>query len=319
MRKQLIIFLLAMLTPLLAHSDVIFPAPLKAGDRIAIVAPSGHVERHYVDEAAQVIREQGYEPVVYPTIDMHTGQFSGTKQQRLADLSSALTDPSIRAVLCARGGYGMVHLLDSLATLDLAADPKWVIGFSDISALHALLASKGIASIHSPMARHIGRGMNHYENQSLFRILRNDFPAYNFEPHPLNHPGDAEGKLLGGNLAVLQALIDTPYDIIQPGTILFIEDVDEPVYKVERMLYQLKLSGVLGKLNGLIVGQFTGYKPDPNHASMEAMIAEVLSDYPELPVAFNAPVGHVESNLPLVESSTVRLHVSPTRVTLRPQ
>lgn len=294
----------------------IFPPSLREGDKIAILAPSGPVKREYVDSAAAVISGLGYEPVIFPTVDKHNGQFSGTADERLADLRDAFLDPEIKAILCARGGYGMVHNLEALSQLPIEEMPKWVIGYSDISALHALMASKGVASIHASMARHIALGMGRPENVALFDILKGSMPSYEFPPSPFNHPGEAEGKLLGGNLAVIQALIGTPYDIIRPGTILFIEDVDEPLYKVERMMYQLRLSGIFDKLSGLIIGRFTGYEPNDSHGSMEEMISKALEDYPDLPVAFDIPVGHISENVPLVESAGTRLEITPDGVKL---
>lgn len=296
--------------------EVIFPAPLTYGDKIAILAPSGSVKKQYVDGAAEALRRLGYEPVVYPTSYMHHGQFSGTARQRFVDLRNALLDPEVKAILCARGGYGMVHNLDSLSALPLRENAKWVIGYSDISALHALLASQGIASIHASMARDVARGLERPENERLFEILRDTFPTYSFKPDRRNHPGKAEGKLIGGNLAVIQALLHTPFDVFQPGSILFIEDVSEPIYKVERIMYQLKLAGILDSICGLILGQFTEYKPDENHHSMEEMLSEVLNDYTDLPVVFNAPIGHVSFNIPLVVSSNASLSVSTDEVTL---
>lgn len=315
MRKISLILILLAIT-IQGMKAIIYPQPLKKGDKIAILAPSGPVKRETVDKAAEVIESIGYTPVIYPTVDMHNGQFSGTAQQRFEDLKKAFADPEIRAILCARGGYGMVHNLDSLSLIPIEKDPKWVIGFSDISALHALMSNKGIASIHASMARHISKGMEEPENVMLFEILRDTFPKYSFSPDPRNHLGHAEGKLVGGNLSVLQALIGTPYDIFQPGVILFIEDVSEPIYKIERMMYQLKLSGVLDKISGLIIGQFTDYKPGDNHADMEEMLSEILSDYPEVPVVFNAPVGHVSHNVPMIESASATLDVTPDSVSL---
>lgn len=295
---------------------VAFPRPLVAGDSIALLAPAGHVKPEHVDKAALVLRQMGYKPVVYPSSYGRDGQYSAPAEERLVDLRDAFLKPGIRAVLCARGGYGVVHNLDSLAILPLEEDPKWVIGFSDITALHALMASKGIASVHASMARHVALGPGEEENSLLFDILTGHMPTYTFAPDSLNHPGEATGRLFGGNLAVMQALIATPYDLIRPGTILFIEDVDEPIYKIERILYQLHFSGVLGRLKGLLVGQFTGYKPSENFETMEEMISRFLSRYPSLPVAFNVPVGHVFHNLPLVEGAEVKLCVTPDEVTL---
>ena len=298
------------------HYKTIYPRALKPGDKIAILAPSGPIKRELVDSAATTLRQIGYEPVVYPTIDGKNGYFSGTHDERFADLKAAFSDPEIRAILCARGGYGLAIILDSVATLPLEKDPKWVIGFSDISALHSLLASRNIASIHASMAKQLALGPNDPDNIALFEILKGDFPTYTFAPDSLNHLGHAEGRLLGGNLAVIQALVNTPYDIIQPNTILFIEDVSEPIYKIERMVYQLRMAGIIGKLKGLIIGQFTDYDPDDIHESMELMISKALADYPDLPVAFNIPVGHVDHNVPLVESSSATLDITPEAVTL---
>lgn len=311
-----IILLAYMFSPSQKSKDILYPQPLKPGDKIAILAPAGPVDSCLVDSAAITLGQMGYEPVIYPTSWGKLGYFSGTHAERFADLKAAFSDPEIRAILCARGGYGVALILDSLAALPLEKDPKWVIGFSDISALHSLLASRNIASIHASMAKQLALGVDDPDNITLFEILKGKFPTYTFAPDSLNHLGKAEGRLLGGNLAVIQALINTPYDIINPGTILFIEDVSEPIYKIERMLYQLRMSGVFSKLKGLVIGQFTDYNPDDNHEVMEDMIAEALADYPELPVAFNIPVGHVDHNVPLVESAWATLDITPNKVVL---
>lgn len=312
-----IILILFMLKPDEKPHGTIYPQSLKAGDKIAILAPAGPVDSALVDSAARVLRSIGFEPVVYPTSYGKHGYFSGTHDERLADLKAAFSNPDIRAILCARGGYGAAILLDSLAALPLENDPKWVIGFSDISALHALLASRGIASIHSSMAKQLALGPDDPDNKALLEILQGNFPTYTFSPSPYNHLGHAQGKLLGGNLAVIQALISTPYDIIHPGTILFIEDVSEPIYKIERFIYQLRMSGIISNLNGMIIGQFTEYEPDSIHNSMEQMIAKALADYPNLPVAFDVPVGHVDHNVPFIESAMASLDITPSEVTLR--
>ena len=306
-----------MFSPSQKSKGTIYPAPLKSGDKIAILSPAGPIDSVIVDSACITLRQMGFEPVVYPHTHGKHGHFSGTHPERFSDMEKAFTDPEIRAILCSRGGYGVVHNLDRLAQLPLTDDPKWVIGFSDISALHSLMASRNIASIHSSMAKQLALGPDDENNKLLIDILRGKFPTYTFDPNLHNHLGHSEGKLLGGNLAVIQALINTPYDIIKPGTILFIEDVSEPIYKIERMIYQLRMSGVLEQLNGLIIGQFTDYKPDDNHVTVEDMIAEALVDYPDLPVAFNVPVGHVDFNVPFVESAWAKLDITPQRVTLR--
>lgn len=311
-----IFILVNMLSHSTASANVVYPRSLNPGDKIAILAPAGPVDSLLVDSAALVISQIGYEPVVYPTAHGKYGYFSAPHSERLADLKAALTDSTVRAILCARGGYGAAILLDSLATLPIADDPKWIIGFSDISALHGLMASKNVASIHSSMAKHIALGPDDQDNAALFDILKGNFPVYTVATDTLSHQGRAEGMLLGGNLAVIQALIETPYNIIKPNTILFIEDVSEPIYKVQRMIYQLRMAGVFNNIKGLIVGQFTEYNPDGIYEDMNVMIADALADYPDLPVAFNFPVGHVDHNVPLVEGAHTILEITPDQTTL---
>lgn len=290
----------------------IIPRPLKPGDRIAILSPAGIIKPQNVYRALPYLEEQGWQPYVTPNTFKRYGTFAGTPEQRYSDLEKAFLDPDTRAILCSRGGYGVVHLLERLSKLNLRRDPKWVIGYSDISALHALMASQGIASIHSPMAKHIAdqRGADIY-TKALFDILRGKGSTFNAEPHPYNRHGSVSGTLYGGNLAVLTALIGTKYDILRPDTILFIEDVSEPIYKIERMMYSLRLSGVLARIKGLIVGQFTEYSPDVDNETMEDMIRRCVEPY-SYPVMFNAPVGHVDQNAPLIEGGRVTLTVNST-------
>ncbi|MDE6453740.1 MAG: LD-carboxypeptidase [Muribaculaceae bacterium] len=291
------------------------PAPLHDGDKIAILSPSGPVDSALVLSAADTLRSQGFVVEIMPHALGKVGHYAAADSDRLADLRAALTDSTVRAIMCSRGGYGAVHLLDSLSTLPLEQDPKWLIGFSDISALHALLANRGIASIHGNMCKHMALGPADDDNATMLAMLRGYKPVYHFEGDSLNRAGSATGRLLGGNLAVIADLINTPYDVIKPGTILFIEDVDEPVYKTERIIYQLRLSGVLPKLAGLIVGQFSGSRPNDSYATTEQMIADMVAPY-SYPVAFNVPVGHVDHNVPVIQSAEVRLDVSAGQTVL---
>ncbi len=293
----------------------VMPAPMRDGDRIAIVSPAGPVDSALVFAAADTLRGQGYTVDIFPSALGKSGQYAALDSARLADLRAALTDSTVRAILCSRGGYGAVHLLDSLSALPLERDPKWLIGFSDISALHALLASRGIASIHGNMCKHIALGPDDEDNATFLAMLRGYRPVYEMPSDSLNRPGHASGRLLGGNLAVIAELISTPYDVIQPGTILFIEDVEEPIYKIERIMYQLRLSGVLPRLGGLVVGQFTGYRPNDSYETMERMIADMVAPY-DYPVAYNAPIGHVDHNVPVIQSADVTLDVTPEGATL---
>lgn len=298
---------------------MIIPSPLKPGDRIAILSPASAVNPEYVSAAAKTLRAQGYFPEIMPHACGKCGSYSATETDRLADIAEAFTRKDIRAILCSRGGYGCVHLLPHLAKLPLVDDPKWLIGFSDVSALHQLMASKGIVSIHGSMAKALALHPADFEtNAALLRMLGGDMPEVKWPTHPLSLPGTAEGTLRGGNLAVIQALIDTPFHPFVDGQILFIEDIAEPIYKVERILCQLRMSGILQRSAGIVIGQFTEYRPDANHSEMYSMISPLVSDL-GIPVAFNAPIGHIEENMPLLHGAPYRLAVAPNGSLLSPQ
>lgn len=296
--------------------NVIYPRSLREGDRIAIVSPASRIDPALVEGAVPVLRKMGWEPYVAASALGESGTYSGSADARLADIAEAVLDPSVRAILCSRGGYGAVHLLERFPVEEFVADPKWIIGFSDISALHALASKLGVASVHSSMCKNlaVNKGCD-ASALSLFDILRGGDVCYEAAPHPYNHRGIAEGTLVGGNMAVLGGLVGTPYDIFNClDPVIFIEDIAEPIYKVERLLYQLKLNGTLGRARGLIVGQFTEYRPDRNYSCMYDMIRDMVSGL-DIPVAFDFPIGHVDGNLPVVESAPCRLAVGSDVVT----
>ena len=297
--------------------QIIFPSPLTKGDKIAIISPASHILPDYVDGACNAIAQLGFQPVVSTHCKGQCGGYSGTIEQRLADFLEALHNPEVKAILCSRGGYGVVHLLEYLSAEDIAENAKWLIGFSDISALHAAMVASGVASIHASMAKHLTQfGVDDEATVALFNILQGNLPTYQTPSHAFNKPGTASGTLTGGNMAVLCGLLDTDFDLLSRGDILFIEDVGEEVYKIERMLYNLRLSGVLPMIKGLIVGRFTDYRnPDGNGDSMEQMVKRMVEPY-DIPVAFDFPVGHVDENMPLIEGAQVTLTVADT-VTLQ--
>ena len=247
-----------------------------------------------------------------------SGHYSGSIKHRLADLQDAMDNPKIKAILCSRGGYGTVHLINQLDFTGFTESPKWVIGFSDITALHNTIQYHGFASLHAPMARHLTVEADDdpctlYMKQVLF----GDIPEYKCKCHKLNRKGDAMGILRGGNLAVLYGLRATRYDFPAPGTILFIEDVGERPHAVERMLYNLKIGGVFDQLAGVIIGQFTDYEEDKSLGKvLYAAIADVLSDY-DFPVCFDFPVGHVTNNLPLISGAQISLEVGAKETKIR--
>ncbi|MBQ6939146.1 MAG: LD-carboxypeptidase [Muribaculaceae bacterium] len=297
---------------------MIIPQPLHPGDTIAIVSPSSKILPEYIDGAIARLESWGYRTVIGAHAYGNHGNFAGTTEERLSDLRMALHDPEVKAILCARGGYGAVHLLDDITPQEIRDNAKWIIGFSDISALHAAWVNAGVASLHAPMCKHLTLEPDSQASTCYLRaILSGTMPQYQAESHPFNRNGVAHARVVGGNMAVLCGLLRTPYDIFQENTILFIEDVGERTYKVERMLYNLELAGVLPRLAGLIVGQFTDYKEDPGMcATMYEMIAARVARY-NYPVAFGFPVGHVTENHPIIEGAEATLSVTSQGTILR--
>lgn len=298
---------------------MIYPRPLKTGDKIVILSPASPIKHEYVDAACRVFREWGYEPVVSKHCKGRTGTYSGTLEERLADFKEALADDDVRAILCSRGGYGAVHLVEYLSDEELSRDPKWVIGFSDISVLHASMVSAGVVSLHAPMAKQFAEMGKEDECIKLIHsIITGNLPEYNEPAHKLNRNGEASGQLVGGNLAVLCGLVGADRDILKEDKILFIEDVEEEIYSIERMLYNLRLNGTLANLRGLIVGQFTESKKscDENGDTMNDMIHRMVAPY-GYPVAFNFPIGHIDRNVPLIEGAEVKLSVTPDGTNLQ--
>ena len=279
---------------------------------IRIVSPSGAIDPIYIDEASTRLHTWGYKVSEGVYARTKNGRFAATDEERASDLNAALTDPEVDVILCARGGYGMQRIIDRIAPIT-----KPIIGFSDITALHQLSALSGQWSIHGIMCKHIATLPEDSEPiVALRRLLADERMNYQWEPHPLNRFGSACAPIVGGNLSVLYGLQGTPFGLQQPAIrqqfpILLIEDICERHYHIDRMIRNLQLSGVLAHLSGLIVGQFSDCEDDPSMGcSVYETIKEVVADY-DYPILFNAPIGHVEHNLPIRLHSTVRLEVTP--------
>ncbi len=287
------------------------PRLLQPADKVAIVSPSGAVRPEYVSGMVETLRKLGLSPMIMPSALERSGTYAGTADMRFNDMVTALLSKDIHAIFCTRGGFGAVSLLPRLDRLPIGENAKWLVGFSDISALHALWFTHRVESIHGPMGRYLSQlGVDSAPVEALRRQLFEGKDELTFASHPLNRPGRGEGTLAGGNLAVLTALMGTPYSMLQPHTIMVIEDINEPLYKIERMLWQLRLAGVLANLKGLIVGKFTGTGPDANHQSVEELVAEMTAPY-DYPVAYDAPIGHFEGNMPVILGSRATLSVDP--------
>jgi muramoyltetrapeptide carboxypeptidase len=290
------------------------PPFLQPGDIISIVCPSGFMAREKAQTCIDTLRQWGYTVRIGATLDSQSeNYFSGTDEQRLADLQQALDDPAVSAVLCGRGGYGLSRIIDAIDFTAFRKKPKWLIGYSDVTVLHAHVFTRySTASLHSPMAGAFNDGGAVTEGVlSLRRALAGEPAAYTCAIHPMNRRGKATAPLVGGNLSILAHLVGSPSDIDMHGKLLFLEDVGEYLYNLDRMLRQLKRSGKLAHLAGLIVGGFTDLKDTtrPFGATAEAIVSDVVSEY-DYPVCFGFPVSHSPDNVALKMGVTHTLIVS---------
>jgi muramoyltetrapeptide carboxypeptidase len=287
------------------------PPYLKPSDNIRIISTSGIINPEHIDGAIKMLSSWGLRVSVGQFARAENGRFAGTKEQRAADLQDALDDPDVKAILCSRGGYGLVQIIDRIDFYGFIKSPKWLIGFSDITILHNSITSLGVASIHSPMAKYLAELPAEAEQlQRLKDILFGKSPSYHVDNELLNRKGTAHGKLIGGNLSVFMGLRGTEIDLPYRNNILFIEDVAEKPYHIDRMMQNLRLSGALSQLSGLVVGQFSECVEDLTmNQTIAEIIFEAVQDY-DYPVCFNFPAGHIDFNLPIILNAKVVLTVT---------
>ncbi|HEX7691778.1 MAG TPA: LD-carboxypeptidase [Sediminibacterium sp.] len=299
---------------------MIIPPYLQKGDTIGIVCPSGYMPEEKAATCIQVLQQWGYQVKTGSTLGHQFHYSSGTDEERLADLQQMLDDRQVKAVLCARGGYGMSRIIDRIDFRKFRRHPKWLIGFSDITLLHAHVYEKfGIASLHAPMAAAFNDG--EYANpfvQSLRKALRGNKARYSCTGNTLNRKGKAEGALVGGNLSLIAHAIGSSSSLKTKKKILFLEDVGEYIYNADRMMIQLKRSGMLDHLAGLIIGGFTEMKDTtiPFGADVYNVIAAHTREY-DYPVCFGFPVSHEKENYALKVGAIYTLQVSGSRVSLQ--
>jgi len=296
------------------------PPYLKKGETIGIVCPSGFMPFEKAATCIDVLQQWGYKVVTGKTLDNQFHYFSGTDEERLTDLQQMLDDPTIKAVLCGRGGYGMSRIIDRLDFKQFKKTPKWLIGFSDITVLHAHVYQKlGIATLHAPMANAFNE--NGYKDefvQSLRKAITGISSDYRCSPHVLNRSGKAEGELVGGNLSILAHLTGSVSAFKTKGKILFLEDIGEYIYNVDRMMIQLKRSGALTNLAGLIIGGFSEIKDTttPFGTDVFSAIRSHVEEY-DYPVCFDFPVSHETDNYALKVGVMHSLSVTGKTVRLR--
>ncbi len=299
---------------------ITIPPYLQPGDTIGIVCPAGYLAKERATECIRVLQEWGYAVKEGKTLNSASANyFSGTDEERLADLQAMMDDDTVKAILCGRGGYGTTRLIDRLSFKKFKQHPKWIIGFSDITVLHSHIYSNyKIATLHAPMAGAFNDG--DYKNefvQSLRLALEGKKLKYECPVHPFNRRGEAVGELVGGNLSLLAHLTGTTSDIKTKGRILFLEEIGEYLYATDRMLYQLKRSGKLDRLAGLIIGGFTDVKdtPRPFGQTVYEIISDVVKEY-DYPVCIGFPVSHEKENYALRVGMGYKLRVGKSKVVL---
>ncbi|MFB6320212.1 LD-carboxypeptidase [Saccharicrinis sp. FJH54] len=282
---------------------MIIPDKLKKGDAVALVSPAGQIEKEILELAESFLTEWG--------LEVRTGQhaagayhiFSGSINERLSDLQTAMDDPEIKAVFCSRGGYGSVQYIDRISISEISDFPKWLIGFSDISVLHSLLNRSGIASIHGPMPKNFENLIKYKTDRSLDYLKQFLFEGsieYSWEGEASQTEFTVSGELVGGNLSVMAGLRGTMYEPFYDGKILFLEDLNENLYHADRLLQNLRLGGVFNRISALLVGAFTDMKDSkPSFGKdVRSIILEVTKDS-DIPVVFGFPAGHQIPNYPL--------------------
>ena len=299
------------------------PDPLQLNDHALILSPSGNIEEYMVHDTVTILREWGLKPVISKYAIGKRGRFSGTVEERLHDLQKAFDDPLLKLIICSRGGYGAVHLLEKINFNGIRKNPKWVVGYSDITAIHSALQMHGISSLHAPMAKHFSdEGVNDLSVRYTKSLLFGQSVDYEIpvaENFTFNRDGHAIGELFGGNLSVLCGIIGTPFQRIPKNGILFIEEIGEAPYRVDRMIYQLKLAGVFNNINALILGKFTDYEEDEKmYFSLKESILDATKEY-NFPIGFDFPVGHVKFNFPLIMGGVADLLIQKDKISFKQQ
>lgn len=304
-------------TPSDTAQGCVLPAYLKPGDKVALISPSYFTPMENVTKTAEVLRKWGLEPIIGPNVGkIADGQYAGTEAERLADLRWALQNPGIKAIICNRGGYGSIQLIDDLTLAELGECPKWFVGYSDITTFHGLLTRAGVMSIHGTMSSSLAAGGTDLTSTLLRDLLMGKVPSYTVPAHPQNIPGVATGILVGGNICTFAPNLGTIADATaKQDIILFIEEVSESMHNLDRQVRILQMNGVLERCKGVILGDFTDFgkefkDPDGTVISAETMLHRILEPY-NIPVLCGFPAGHGKVNLPLIMGAPVTIEVGP--------
>jgi muramoyltetrapeptide carboxypeptidase len=290
--------------------NLIAPPALQSGDLVYLCAPAKAIEESYILAAEKWLTHIGLRSIRSKNLTGRHHYFSGSAHERLADLQEGIDHPEVKAIWCARGGYGSVQLVDSLQWASFIREPKWLIGFSDICVLHHKIQSVGIQSMHATMALNIEKNSAASKTR-LKELLFGEKTPFAIAPHRQNKFGKASGVLIGGNLSIIYSMLATPERYDFNGAILFIEDLAEHLYHIDRMLYALRKNGSLAQISGLIIGGLTDLEDTdiPFGESVEELILAHF-DYRKIPICFDFPAGHIDDNQALLLGAKVELEVS---------
>ena len=296
---------------------MIQPPPLQTGDKVAIVATARCIAKKDLKPAVNLLKLWGLQPVLGSSIGLQEYQFAGSDEERAADFQQQINDPNIKAIWCAKGGYGSIRILDLVDFSILKTAPKWLIGYSDVTAIHLHLQSLGIASLHAQMASAIETRSTSTSEELKAVVLGENHQIQYASRHPNQVNGEVKGEVIGGNLSVLYSAIGSHSMPSFKNKILFLEDLDEYLYHIDRMMQNLKRSGLLNQISGLIVGGMTDMNDNtvPFGKTAEEIIFDAVKEL-NIPVAFDFPAGHVETNLPLIFGKMAHLSVTSEQVNL---
>ena len=299
---------------------IIFPQSLKKGDKIALISPAGAVEESQLEKGIKLIESNGYEPVLGKhlyTKYSNGYNYAGTEKERISEMNWAFNNEEIGAIWASRGGYGCQHLLRHVQLSKFKKKPKWYIGYSDNTVVQSFLLKNNFASIHGQTIKTSSFGVTDESYDLIFDILKGKKPTYSIAQNELNKVGTTTGTLVGGNLALIYALLGTTYSFNFKDKILFIEDIGENFYALDRMLISLDLAGVFRNIKGLIIGGMTNMGDEKDNKSYEEsfdqfaykIISERVSKY-DFPVAFGFPNGHIHDNRPLMIGANITMNVA---------
>lgn len=317
MQRILLSLLLLLSLSLQGQTPVKIPPYLKKGDTVGILATARKVDMAPLEPAINLLKSWGLNVVIGKTIGLDNNQLAGQDWQRAKDFQQMLDNPAIKAIWTAKGGYGTARMIDRLDFTKFKKKPKWIVGFSDVTVLHSHINTMDIATLHSIACISAG-GATPEAIEGLRKGLFGGKIEYNIEPHAFNKTGKAHGELIGGNLSVLYSIVGSVSEADYKGKIIFIEDLDEYLYHIDRMMMNLERNGYFKDVKGIIIGGMTKMRDNDipwGHDALE-IIQDITKEY-NIPICFNFPAGHIKDNRALVFGKQVTLDVTPagTKIT----